>query len=169
MPQLAQTTTPELVPPDGGTLHRLNTELTRYRTWKAAINAGAPETSSSNTARRVERFFEAPVVWPQPARLVLLWMGHESVTSTRRANVWALDSGLLLTSPYEVFALSAKFPCLYEEYGLAGGGFVATQTCELPKPHICGVWQSQKRERRASLEEIGLKFYDRTMFVYREQ
>ncbi len=168
MPQLAQTTTPELIAPEGGTLYRLTTTLTRYSTWEAAIRAGAPDTPRSNSVRRAGRFFEPPGTYDGSVNLVMLWMGKESMTSTRRANAWALENSLLESSPYDVFGLSAIYPYLYEEYGLSGAGFVATQTCDLPKPHVCGVWQSKRGERRASLVETGFQFYDRTIFVYRE-
>lgn len=170
MPQLAQTTTPELVPPEGGVLHRLSVPPSRYSTWEAALRAGAPDTSRENSVRRAGHLFEPVPVDNGPVSLVLLWMGMKSVTPTDHANAWATENGLLLTSPYDVFALSAMFPYLYEEYGLSGAGLVATQPCNIIEPYVCGIWQSKKyTARQAELVATNFKFEDRTMFVYREQ
>ena len=169
MLNVAQAVPYELTAPEGGVLYRLNVHLTRFRTWEAAIRAGAPDTTRSNSVRRVGCLFEPPPAEAGPVSLVLLWMGKESVTVTRQANAWATQNGLLLSSPYHVLALSAKFPYLYEEYGLSGAGFVATQVFRMVEPYVCGVWQSKRdTKRHTELVPTDFQFLDRTMFVYRE-
>ena len=161
---------PVLIPLQaGGGIIRLSHLPTHFDDWNRAIEAGAPETKPDSSARDMWKLYPPIPPMQEPQRYILMWAGAKSVASTHAAQCWGRQYQLIETDPYEIFALSASFPCLYERFGMRGGGLVPTRSVPFKtEAFICGLWQSQSGERRATMVNRLMKFHDRTIFIFRE-
>ena len=151
-----------------GMIIRLPNVTPEYRSWSEAVKTGAPETKKDSTVNLISHLFECRAC-ASYARLLLMWAGKESRVSSEVALEWGRENGLRQTHPFEIFALSAAHPRMFERFGLSSAGLAATLPVENEEGiFICGVWQSIQGPRRAQRVAVHMDFFDRTIFVFAE-
>jgi hypothetical protein len=169
MLQRLATATHCLVPPGNGEIRYVDRVSVSEESWQKALLRGAPETKPDNASMLLGKLFSRPAPVELCTRFVLMWPGKGSKTTPSKAQEWGRMNGLRETHPYEIFALSEAYPCLYEHFKLEGAGLAPTQSRPIGDDTcICGVWQSTSGSRWATLVLGKMSLFDRTIFVFGE-